>query len=78
MLWYKVRGQEKMKEQDIADFESEIRKVCEKYEAKMAHAALVGVLTVVKHLYLEAQLDNFEKEEEGGGSSPLPQEAKRR
>ncbi len=65
-----------MKEQDIVDFESEIRKVCERYEAKMAHAALVGVLTVVRHLYLDAQLDNFKEKEEKGGSSPLPQEAK--
>lgn len=65
-----------MKEQDITDFESEIRKVCEKYETKMAHAALVGVLTVVKHLYLDAQLDNFKEKEDEGGSSPKPQEAK--
>lgn len=49
-----------MNEQDIVDFESEIRKVCEKYEAKMAHATLVGVLTVVRHLYLNAQLNKNE------------------
>lgn len=62
----------------IADFESEVRKVCERYEKKISHAELVGVLTVVKHLYLDAQLDNFKDEGriEKGGSSPKPQEAK--
>ncbi len=62
-----------MKEQDIVDFENEIRKACEKYETKMPHAALVGVLTVVKHLYLDAQLENFKEKEDEGGSSPKPQ-----
>lgn len=65
-----------MKEQDIVDCEIEVRKVCEKYEKKIVHAALVGILTVVKHLYLDAQLDNFKEKEDEGGSSPKPQEAK--
>lgn len=64
-----------MKEQDIINFENEIRNICEKYETKMSHAGLVGVLTVVKHLYLDAQLANFKEEETG--SSPLPQEVKK-
>ena len=62
-----------MREQYIVDFESEIRKVCEKYETKMPHAGFVGVLTVVKHLYLDARLENFKEKDDEGGSSPKPQ-----
>lgn len=42
----------------IADFESEILGVCSKYEKKIPHADLVGVLTVVAHIYMDAQLSN--------------------
>jgi hypothetical protein len=40
-----------MKEQDIADFENEIRKVCERNREKLIHADLVGVLDTVKMSY---------------------------
>jgi hypothetical protein len=64
-----------MKAQDIVDFETEIRKVCAKYEKKIAHAVLVGILTVVRHLYLDAQFEKFKEEERTippKGESPSP------
>ncbi len=44
---------------DIADFETEIRKVCELYREKLPHAALVGTLDTVKMSYHIATIQNF-------------------
>jgi len=70
---------ETMNNQSIADFESEILSVCGKYEKKMPHACLVGVLTVVTHMYMDAQLSNADFYEspvlKGRKASPVPAEA---
>lgn len=63
---------------DITDFESEIITVCSKYEKKMPHASLVGVLTVVAHIYMDAQLANFSDDQRvEKGHSPQPAETKK-
>jgi hypothetical protein len=59
---------------DIADFENEIIGICSKYEKKIPHAALVGVLTVVAHIYMEAQINNVDFVDVK--SSPKPAETK--
>ena len=67
-----------MNNQNIADFESEIISVCSKYEKKMPHASLVGVLTVVAHIYMDAQLANFPDDQRvEEGRSPKPAETKK-
>lgn len=69
-------------EQDIADFESELFEVCERHSEDLSHATLVGVLDVVKHIYMDAQLADKEAEAEaeigGCGSSPLPRLLRRK
>ncbi len=61
----------------IADFESEIIGVCSKYEKKIPHASLVGVLTVVAHIYMDAQLANVDFVEVKESASPLSAETKK-
>jgi len=47
---------------DIAKFESEIQKVCEKYREKLSHAELVGTLDTVKMGYHIRTIQGFEAE----------------
>ncbi len=63
--------------QDISDFEAEIRKVCKLYEKDVPHAALVGVLTVVTHIYMDAQINNVDFVDVKESASPKPAETKR-
>ena len=58
----------------IADFESEIIGVCRKYEKDMPHAALVGSLGIVAHIYMDAQLSNVDFVEVKESASPKPAE----
>ena len=58
----------------IADFESEIIGVCRKYEKDMPHATLVGVLTVVAHIYMDAQITNVDFVDVKESASPKPAE----
>ena len=62
---------------DIADFESELLGVCAKYEKKMPHVSLVGVLTVVAHIYMDAQLSNVDFVDVKESSSPKPAETEK-
>lgn len=57
---------------DIADFESEVISLCSKYEKKMSHASLVGVLTVVAHIYMDAQINNVDFVDVKNNASPNP------
>ena len=61
----------------IADFESEIIGVCRKYEKKIPHSALVGVLTVVAHIYMDAQITNVDFVDVKESASPKPAETKK-
>ncbi len=65
-----------MTDRAIADFEAEILGVCSKYEKEIPHATLVGVLTVVAHIYMNAQLDNVAEVEVKESASPQPAETK--
>lgn len=61
----------------ITDFEGEILSVCKKYERDIPHAGLVGVLTVVAHIYMDAQINNVDFAEiKENSTSPLPAETK--
>ena len=61
----------------IADFESELLGVCRKHEKDMPHATLVGVLTVVAHIYMDAQLSNVDFVDVKESASPKPAETKK-
>ncbi len=67
-----------MNEQKIADFESELISLCSKHKKDIPHASLVGVLTVVAHIYMDAQLSSvdFVDVKEKESASPLPVETK--
>ncbi len=65
-----------MNEQKIADFESEVISLCSKYEKDIPHASLVGVLTVVAHIYMDAQLSSVDFVDTKESASPLPAETK--
>ena len=50
-----------MSNQDIAEFEAQLKKVCEFYREKMTHGTLIGTLDNIKTLYQFEQLDSFKK-----------------
>ncbi len=52
-----------MSKQDIADFESAIQKVCEKFREKLTHCELVGTLDTVKMGYHIRTIQSFEETE---------------
>lgn len=52
-----------MSKQDIANFETQLQKLCEFWRAKLTHAELVGVLDTVKMGYHIRTIQSFEEPE---------------
>lgn len=61
-----------MPKQDIAKFESEIQKVCEKYRGKLTHAELVGTLDTVKMGYHIRTIQGFEDDTLSNTGEEIP------
>jgi len=52
-----------MPKQDIANFETQLQKLCEFWRQKLTHAELVGVLDTVKMGYHIRTIQSFEEPE---------------
>ena len=70
-----------MSRKEVAEFESQLLKLCEHWKDKMTHAELVGVLDTVRIMYHIETINSFRdvklegvpnKIVEGKGGSPVP------